>query len=91
MSFVRLLTGTAAFALAATIANAADMPVKAPPSRRRLWNRPAVTWKFMVAGRAQRLTRHPASSAARARRSAIGFAAGCWAVPDAVIIGSAPP
>jgi hypothetical protein len=30
MSFIRLLTSTAAFAVAATIANAADMPVKAP-------------------------------------------------------------
>jgi hypothetical protein len=32
MSFTRLLTSTAAFAVAATIANAADMPVKAPPA-----------------------------------------------------------
>ena len=30
MSFTRLLTGSAAFAVAATIAHAADMPVKAP-------------------------------------------------------------
>ena len=30
MSSIRLLTSTAAFAIAATIANAADMPVKAP-------------------------------------------------------------
>jgi hypothetical protein len=32
MSFTRLLTSTVAFAVAATIANAADMPVKAPPA-----------------------------------------------------------
>ncbi|MPZ36749.1 MAG: hypothetical protein GEU95_01585 [Rhizobiales bacterium] len=31
MYFTRLLTSTAAFAVAATIANAADMPMKAPP------------------------------------------------------------
>ncbi|MPZ36750.1 MAG: hypothetical protein GEU95_01590 [Rhizobiales bacterium] len=31
MSFTRLLTSTAAFAISAAIANAADMPVKAPP------------------------------------------------------------
>ena len=30
MTSIRLLTSTAAFAIAATIANAADMPVKAP-------------------------------------------------------------
>lgn len=32
MSFARLLTSTAAFAVAATVANAADMPVKARPA-----------------------------------------------------------
>ena len=89
MSSIRLLTSTAAFAIAATIANAADMPVKAPaplPVVQQAtgyvevyggWASTRFRDTFCEVG----VTVNPFPSA---------FAVGRWAAPDAAITGSAP-